>query len=85
MVLEVQEIIWSLGVEQGINKRHKMWDSGRVADNTVPKLSDALFIRRNHLYPKLIINDADAYTTDTMHRVNIKKDVSLDALVASYL
>jgi adenine-specific DNA-methyltransferase len=33
------------------------------------KISDALFIRRNNLYPRLIINQANAYTTDTMHRV----------------
>ncbi len=52
----------------------------------VPSLrtSDALFIRRNNLYPKLIINDADAFTTDTMHRVTINKDANIKSLVASY-
>lgn len=72
------------GVEQGINKGYKcgIRDEWQIIPSQ--KLSDALFIRRNHLYPKLIINEADAYTTDTMHRVNIKKDVNLDALVASY-
>ncbi|WP_394368282.1 hypothetical protein [Cruoricaptor ignavus] len=48
------------------------------------KISDALFIRRNHLYPKLIINQANAYTTETMHRVNIKKNVNQNAFIASY-
>ncbi len=48
------------------------------------KVSDALFIRRNNLYPRLIINKARAYTTDTMHRVFIKPDTNLRALTASY-
>lgn len=48
------------------------------------RTSDALFIRRNHLYPKFIINSAKAYTTDTMHRVNIKPDVNIKALISSY-
>lgn len=72
------------GEEQEINKGYKC----RIREEwqIVPsqKLSDALFIRRNHLYPKLIINEAQAYTTDTMHRVNIKKNVNLKAFVASY-
>ena len=72
------------GEEQEINKGYKC--SIREEWQIVPsqKLSDALFIRRNHSYPKLIINEAEAYTTDTMHRVNIKKDVNLQAFVASY-
>jgi len=48
------------------------------------KLSDALFLRRNNLYPKFVLNEADAYTTDTMHRVFIHKDVNKKAFVASY-
>ncbi|MBC7553589.1 MAG: class I SAM-dependent methyltransferase [Taibaiella sp.] len=48
------------------------------------KISDALFIRRNYLYPKLIINEAKAYTTDTMHRVFLKSGTDLNAFTASY-
>jgi len=48
------------------------------------KVSDALFIRRNHLFPKLIDNSAKAYTTDTMHRVFIKEKVEKKAFIASY-
>jgi len=48
------------------------------------RVSDALFIRRNNLYPKLIINQAKAYTTDTMHRVSVKPDVDIKAFTASY-
>lgn len=52
----------------------------------VPSLrtSNALFIRRNNIYPKLIVNEANAYTTDTMHRVSVNEGISINALVASY-
>jgi len=72
------------GEEQEIDKGYKC----RIRDEwqIVPSLrtSDALFIRRNNLYPKLIINEARAYTTDTMHRVTIKPGVDIRALTASY-
>ncbi|MCC7570903.1 class I SAM-dependent methyltransferase [Candidatus Micrarchaeota archaeon] len=72
------------GEDQGINKGYKC----RIRNEwqMVPSLriSDALFIRRNNLYPKLIINEAGAYTTDTMHRVTVKPDVDINALIASY-
>lgn len=48
------------------------------------RISDALFIRRNNLFPKLIINEAQAYTTDTMHRVTVKPNTEIKALTASY-
>jgi len=75
-------ITW--GEEQKINEGYKC----RIRDEwqIVPSLriSDALFIRRNNLYPKLIINEAEAYTTDTMHRVTVKPNVEIKALTASY-
>lgn len=72
------------GVEQEINKGYKCGIREEWQIIPSQKLSDALFIRRNHLYPKLIINEANAYTTDTMHRVNIKNDTNLKAFTASY-
>ncbi|MFM7853586.1 MAG: class I SAM-dependent methyltransferase, partial [Flammeovirgaceae bacterium] len=66
---------------------HKGYKTG-IRDDwfVVPslKISDALFIRRNNLYPRLIINQAKAYTTDTMHRVFLKAGTNIKALTASY-
>lgn len=66
---------------------HKGYKTG-IRDDwfVVPslKISDALFIRRNNLYPRLIINQAKAYTTDTMHRVFLKVGTNIKALTASY-
>lgn len=75
-------IAW--GESEDINKGYKC----RIRDEwqIVPSLriSDALFIRRNSRYPKLIINEAKAYTTDTMHRVTVKENINLEAFTASY-
>lgn len=80
------------GEIEGIHK----WYKNRIRDEwqIVPSVwaSDALFIRRNNIFPKLIINKAKAYTTDTMHRVTINKNadirtnkrINLNAFVASY-
>ena len=66
---------------------HKGYKTG-IRDDwfVVPslKISDALFIRRNNLYPRLIINQAEAYTTDTMHRVFVRPNTNIHALTASY-
>jgi len=53
---------------------------------TVPStwISECLFIRRNNIYPKLILNRAKAYTTDTMHRVNLKPGTDINSFVSSY-
>jgi len=75
-------IAW--GEEAGIDKGYKC----RIRDEwqIVPsqRISDALFIRRNNKYPKLIINEAKAFTTDTMHRVTVKENAEIKALTASY-
>lgn len=72
------------GESEGINKGYKC--GIREDWFVVPsiKASDALFIRRNNVFPRLIINEAKAYTTDTMHRVYTKGNTDLRALTASF-
>lgn len=72
------------GEQLGINEGYKT--SIRDDWYVIPsiKLSDALFLRRNNMYPKFVLNEAGAYTTDTMHRVFIHKGVNRKAFVASY-
>jgi len=74
----------SLGEENKIHEGYKC--SIRDEWQIVPsqRISDALFIRRNNKYPKLIINEAKAFTTDTMHRVTVKDKTNIKALTASY-
>lgn len=72
------------GENNNINKGYKT--SIRDYWYVIPsiKLSDALFLRRNNQYPKFVLNKAEAYTTDTMHRVFIREGVNKKAFVASY-
>jgi adenine-specific DNA methylase len=74
----------NIGEKSGINKGYK---TGIREDwFVIPsiKLSDAFFIRRNHIYPRMILNNANAYTTDTMHRIFINKNINKKAFIASY-
>ena len=73
-----------LGESMGINKGYKtgIRDDWFVVPSI--KISDALFVRRNNLYPKLILNEACAFTTDTMHRVFMKKETNKNAFIASF-
>jgi len=79
----VQDYI-QYGESIGINKGYKT----SIRDDwfVIPsiKLSDALFIRRNNLFPRLILNEANAYTTDTMHRVFVKGTTNKNAFIASF-
>lgn len=80
------------GEDDEIHKGYKC----RIRDEwqIVPSawIPEALFVRRNNIHPKLVINQAGAYTTDTMHRVSIKKgddlidnrNVNIEAFTASY-
>ena len=72
------------GEQLGINKGYKT--SIRDDWYVIPsiKLSQALYLRRNNLYPKFVLNEAKAYTTDTMHRVFINEGVNHKAFVVSY-
>jgi len=79
----VQDYI-QYGESIGINKGYKtgIRDDWFVIPSI--KLSDALFIRRNNLFPRLILNEANAYTTDTMHRVFVKETTNKNAFIASF-
>lgn len=45
---------------------------------------DAFFLRRNNLYPKLVINNCDAVSTDTMHRIKLYEGVDPDLILLGY-
>ena len=47
--------------------------------------ADAFLIRQANLYPKLILNDAGAYVTDTLHKVRFLNGVDGRAVTAAFL
>lgn len=79
----VQEYI-KIGEDENIHTGYKCRIRSEWQMIPSLRISDALFIRRNNIYPKFIINEANAYTTDTMHRVTVKQNIDIKALTASY-
>lgn len=74
-----QYIIW--GEENDIQKGYKTGIRKRWY--RVPSIwkSDAFLLRRSHKFPKLILNNAGAHTTDTMHRVKINQGIDHESLI----
>lgn len=75
----------NFGEEQGYHLGYKC----RIRGNDwqiVPslKISEIFFTRQIHLFPKMVLNEAKAYTTDTVHRVYLKEDVNDKAFVVSF-
>ena len=79
-VLRYLETGLSAGYHKGFKCRIR--DEWQVVPSAwVPK---ALLLRRSHMYPRFVTNEAEAYTTDTMHRVTPRGTTDLRALVASF-
>lgn len=77
---KMQEYI-HLGEKEKIHKGYKTGIRERWYQ--VPSIwkPDAFLLRRSHRFPKLILNEANANTTDTMHRVKIRPGVDHYSLI----
>ena len=47
-------------------------------------IPDAFFLRRSNLYPKFVLNNCDAVSTDTMHRMKFVNGIEPDNILLSY-
>jgi len=47
-------------------------------------IPDAFFLRRNNIYPKFVLNEIDALSTDTMHRIAFKDGINKENVLLSY-
>ena len=45
---------------------------------------DAFFLRRNNLYPKFVLNECNAVSTDTMHRIKFNDGVDPENVLLAY-
>lgn len=74
----------TLGERNGDNKGYKC--SIRDRWYIVPSIwvPDAFFLRRNYLYPKFVINECGAVSTDTMHRIKFKDGTDKELVLLSY-
>lgn len=73
-----------IGEENEVNLGYKC--SIRKQWYVVPSIwiPDAFFLRRNNLYPKFVLNNCGAISTDTMHRMKLNEGVDADILLLSY-
>lgn len=46
---------------------------------------DAFMLRQVHDYPKLIFNETEATSTDTIHRIKFKEGINAKKVVSSFL
>lgn len=73
-----------LGESNGENLGYKC----RIRDRwyIVPSVwvPDAFFLRRNNIFPKFVINNIDAVSTDTMHRIKFYDGIDKDKALLSY-
>lgn len=81
--LEHKEYI-KLGEDQGDNKGYKC--SIRDRWYIVPSIwvPDAFFLRRNNFYPKFVLNECKAVSTDTMHRMKFNASVDPRNVLLAY-
>lgn len=73
-----------LGERNGENEGYKC--SIRDRWYIVPSIwiPDAFFLRRNNLYPKFVLNECCAVSTDTMHRMKFSEDVEPENVLLAY-
>lgn len=72
------------GEELNLHTRYKM--SKRKNWYHIPSIwkSEALFIKRCHMYPKFFVNTADSLATDSFYRVVTKEQYDVKKLVFSF-
>lgn len=74
----------SLGEANGEHEGYKC--SIRERWYIVPSVwvPDAFFLRRNNLYPKFVLNECNAVSTDTMHRIKFNDGVDPENVLLAY-
>lgn len=73
-----------MGERNGENKGYKC--SIRDRWYRIPSIwvPDAFFLRRNNLYPKFVLNQCAAVSTDTMHRIKFNEGIEPERAILSY-
>ncbi len=74
----------SHGEKEGVNKGYKCSIRKRWFDVPSIYTPDAFLFRQIHRYPLLVVNDAKATSTDTVHRVRVKEGVAPRKLACSF-
>ena len=62
------------GENEDLHKRYKMKLRNQWYHVPAVWASECLFLKRSHLYPRIITNDAVAYATDAFYRIDLKTE-----------
>jgi len=73
------------GEEKGMHRGYKCRIRNRWYVVPSAWIPQAFMLRQVHLYPKIILNDAAATSTDTIHRVKLRNGVPARTVAASFL
>lgn len=75
-------IKWGEGTSQNTGYKCRIRDRWYIVPSVwVP---DAFFLRRNNLFPKFVLNEINAVSTDTMHRIKFKENIDKRKALLSY-
>lgn len=72
------------GLHSGINERYKCKLRERWFDVPTIWRSEGVFFKRGHLYPKLMVNNADVYVTDSAYRIKMNEEHDIESLTYSF-
>jgi adenine-specific DNA-methyltransferase len=73
------------GEDKGLNKGYKCRIRNRWYIVPTPWIPQAFMLRQVHHYPKIILNDAAATSTDTIHRVKMRNGVPAKTAAVAFL
>ena len=69
------------GVKEGLTKRHKCSSRNRWFDVPIVGKGSAWFFKRYALFPKLVVNESEAYTTDLAYNIRFNKNIDPKSFV----
>lgn len=67
-----------------LHKRYKMLKRDNWYHVPSTWLSQGLFVKRCHKYPKIFVNEANSLATDSFYRINMKENYNIKNLVFSF-
>ncbi len=69
---------------KGLHERYKMIKRDNWYHVPTTWVSQGLFVKRSHKYPKIFVNDANSLATDSFYRINMKENYNIKNLVFSF-
>jgi adenine-specific DNA-methyltransferase len=82
--VQLKEYVTS-GEEKGLNKGYKCRIRNRWYIVPSVWIPNAFMLRQVHHYPKIILNDASATCTDTIHRVRLRNGIPAKTVATAFL